>query len=181
MCYTLELIFIMQSLAVHFHFANYPSLLATASLKYHCSCCFWGRGSVPIRGTCAYGKLNYYLGKRAADEGRLAMFPDIDFCQNPGAICSDQHPDLKWIAGLFRWITEIQEYDVDGFNYMRQLRTYVDNGLKDSNFLDSVSGIVSQGCHKPPCRAGAQFLREEKRANFAKILKILGFTLPYLN
>jgi len=144
-------------------------------------CCFWGRGSVPIRGTCAYGKLNYYLGKRAADEGRLAMFPDIDFCQNPGAICSDQHPDLKWIAGLFRWITEIQEYDVDGFNYMRQLRKYVDNGLKDSNFLDSVSGIVSQGCHKPPCRAGAQFLREEKRANFSKILKILGFTLPYMN
>mmetsp|Transcript_31959 Transcript_31959/g.47907 ORF Transcript_31959/g.47907 Transcript_31959/m.47907 type:complete len:607 (-) Transcript_31959:86-1906(-) len=141
-------------------------------------CCFWGRGSVPIKGTCAYGKLNYYLGKRAADEGRQAMFPDIDFCQNPGAICHDKHPDLKWIVGFFRWITEIQEYDVGDFNYMKQLRKYVDDGFKDSDFIDSVSGIVSQGCHTPPCIEGAQFLREEKRANFVKVLKMLGFSVP---
>jgi len=143
-------------------------------------CCFWGRGSVPIKGICAYGKLNYFLGKRAAEEGRpSAMFPDIDFCQNPSAICNnDEYPNLKWIAGLFRWIMEVQEYDVDGFNYMKQLRKYVDGGFKDSNFIDSVSGIVTQGCHKPPCIEGIQFVREEKRANFTKILKILGLAGP---
>ncbi len=151
-------------------------------LAGYASCCFWGRGSVPIKGICAYGKLNYFLGKRAADEGRPAMFPDIDFCQNPGAICNnDEYPDLKWIAGLFRWIMEVQEYDVDGFNYMKQLRKYVDGGFKDSNFIDSVSGIVTQGCHKPPCMEGLQFLREEKRAIFTKILKILGLTVPLKN
>ena len=140
------------------------------------SCCFWGRGSVPIRGTCAYGKLNYFLGKRAADEGRPAMFPEIDFCQNPGAICEDEYPDLKWIVGLFRWIMEIQEYDRGGFNYIKELRKFVDGGFQDLAFIDSVSGIVTQGCHTPPCVEGMPFFREEKRASFSKILEIMGFS-----
>ena len=43
--------------------------------------------------------LNYYLGKRAADDGRDSRYPDIDFCKNPGAICDPGgHVELKWIG-----------------------------------------------------------------------------------
>ena len=39
-------------------------------------------------------------GKRAADEGRDSRYPDLDFCKDPGLICSrDDHKELKWIAG----------------------------------------------------------------------------------
>lgn len=33
------------------------------------------------KGVCMLGKLNYYLGSRAAREGRMAMYPEIDFCE----------------------------------------------------------------------------------------------------
>lgn len=43
------------------------------------ACCWWGRGSARATGVCLYGKLNYYLKE---------LFPGVDFCQNPGSICS---------------------------------------------------------------------------------------------
>lgn len=42
------------------------------------SCCWWGRGAAQLKGVCMYGKLNYYIGARAKEEGRKSMFPDID-------------------------------------------------------------------------------------------------------
>ena len=42
------------------------------------SCCWWGRGSAQVKGVCMYGKLNYYIGARAREDGRKSMFPDID-------------------------------------------------------------------------------------------------------
>ena len=46
-----------------------------------------------------FGKLNYFLGKRAADEGRESRYPNIDFCRDPEAICSSkEHEELKWIG-----------------------------------------------------------------------------------
>jgi len=51
-------------------------------------CCWWGRGVIQSTGICNFGKLNYYLGKRAADEGRSSRYPQLDFCQDPGVICS---------------------------------------------------------------------------------------------
>lgn len=51
-----------------------------------------------------FGKLNYFLGARAAAEGRPSRYPDIDFCLDPEAICaSEEHQELKWVAGLFYW------------------------------------------------------------------------------
>jgi len=44
--------------------------------------------------------LNYYLGKRAADEGRESRYPSIDFCKDPEVICaSAEYKELKWVAG----------------------------------------------------------------------------------
>ena len=60
----------------------------------HLGFCF-----VCFSGVCNFGMLNYYLGKRAADEGRSSSYPDIDFCKDPGAVCSrTDHPELKWIG-----------------------------------------------------------------------------------
>lgn len=156
---------------------HFRHLLVTSCLFSSFSrCCWWGRGAIQLRGTCAYGKLNYHLGKRAADEGRSsAMFPDVDFCMNPQAICShERYPDLKWIAGMFRWITEVQTYNTPEFNYYNRLMAFVDGGLKDWSFVHGVSGIVTQGCHGPPCMEGAEFDGVSRKATFIKTLKLLG-------
>jgi hypothetical protein len=33
------------------------------------------------KGPCMLGKLNYYMGFRAAGEGRAPLYPTIDFCE----------------------------------------------------------------------------------------------------
>ncbi len=38
---------------------------------------------IQTSGICNFGKLNYFLGKRAHDEGRESRYPDIDFCKDP--------------------------------------------------------------------------------------------------
>jgi len=117
-------------------------------------CCWWGRGIIQTRGTCQYGKLNYYMGKRAADEGREALYPQIDFCEFPQGVCSSDETyggELQWMVGFFEWTHRIQEYDVDGWNYIEKLKEFVDGGYEDWSFVDAVSGILNIGCHDPPC------------------------------
>jgi predicted chitinase len=68
-------------------------------------CCWWGRGVIQSTGIGNYGKLNYYLGAKAASRGASAPYADIDFCKTPEAVCSStKYPELKWIAGLFYWM-----------------------------------------------------------------------------
>jgi hypothetical protein len=40
--------------------------------------CFFRRGAAQLKGVCLYGKLNYYIGKRAKEEGRRSLFPSVD-------------------------------------------------------------------------------------------------------
>ncbi|KAL7529805.1 hypothetical protein ACHAXR_003168, partial [Thalassiosira sp. AJA248-18] len=117
-------------------------------------CCFWGRGVLQTKGRCAFGRLNYYLGKRAADEGREALFPDTDFCSNPEAVCGSQYKHmLMWMSGLFEWVHRVQTYDQGGFNYMERLHEFADGGMKDDIFIKHVGAIVQTGCHDPPCES----------------------------
>lgn len=46
-------------------------------------CCACPALHAQTTGVCNFGKLNYFLGSRAAREGRPSMFPDVDFCRNP--------------------------------------------------------------------------------------------------
>ena len=63
------------------------------------SCCWWGRGSARATGVCLYGKLNFYLGE---------YFSGVDFCQNPGSICSGSFSySLMWITGMFIWVSVV--------------------------------------------------------------------------
>lgn len=88
---------------------------------------------------------SYFLGKRAADEGRVARYPTIDFCKDPGAICNrSEHPELKWLGGMFYWVTSLQPYE-NGWSYVDNLKEFVRTGMQDETFIDSVSGIVNRG------------------------------------
>ena len=125
-------------------------------------------------GICNFGKLNYYLGARAAAEGRGGRYPDVDFCADPGIICaSDEHKELKWIAGMFYWIESLQSYDERGWNYMDELHKFVDGGMVDHSFINGVSGVVNRGCHDPPCGTGPVDGAHERAGNFNMVLTLL--------
>mmetsp|Transcript_21053 Transcript_21053/g.45696 ORF Transcript_21053/g.45696 Transcript_21053/m.45696 type:complete len:570 (-) Transcript_21053:422-2131(-) len=136
------------------------------------SCCWWGRGVIQTTGLCNYGKLNYFLGARAAAEGREAKYPDIDFCKTPDVICSsEEHSELKWIAGLYYWMKEVQEYNKGGWYYKTELHKFVNSGMKDTSFINAVSGIVNRGCHNPPCATGDVDGLHDRRSNFQEVLR----------
>jgi hypothetical protein len=140
-------------------------------------CCWWGRGVIQTTGPCNFGKLNYFLGKRAADEGRMSRYPSLDFCLDPEVICSSQEfVELKWIAGMFYWMDSVQSYDQGGWKYFTELHKFVDGGMTDMGFIDAVSGIVNRGCHNPPCGTGELHGGPERMANFQKVLGV--FALP---
>jgi len=116
-------------------------------------CCWWGRGLLQMKGPCAFGRLNYYLGARAARENRPPMYEDIDFCVNPEAICGSQYRhELVWISALFKWIDKVQNYEDGDWNYMEQLRIFADNEFEDDVFIKEVNAIVEVGCRRPPCK-----------------------------
>ena len=116
-------------------------------------CCWWGRGLLQMKGPCAFGRLNYYLGARAARENRPSMYGDVDFCENPEAICGSQYRhELVWISALFKWIDKVQNYEDGEWNYLERMRVFADNGFEDDVFIKEVNAIVEVGCRKPPCK-----------------------------
>ena len=40
-----------------------------------------------------------------------------------------------------------------------------------------MSGIVTQGCHEPPCIEGVEFDGADRKATFIKTLRLLGLTV----
>jgi len=144
-------------------------------------CCWWGRGVIQTTGVCNFGKMNYYMGKRAADEGRHSIYPTIDFCKNPGAICDqDSPPELKWVAGFFFWMNAVQPYNQGGWNFIAELKKWVDGGmnLADTSFIDGASGIVNRGCHNPPnCGTGELHGGKERAQNFKKVMDAMKSSL----
>ncbi|MCB9593055.1 MAG: hypothetical protein H6719_10010 [Sandaracinaceae bacterium] len=143
-------------------------------------CCWWGRGVIQTTGRCNFGILNHHLGRSHLDPARFAhpaapLYGDVDFCEDPEAICaSAAHPELKWVAGLFYWMSSVQTYEADGWAYLDALRAFVDGGLVDDGFIDAASGIVNRGCHAPPCATGPVDGADERRANFDRVLQVMG-------
>ncbi len=118
-------------------------------------CCWWGRGVIQTTGRCNFGKLNKNLGAGAQD----GLYPDINFCSNPQALC-DGPSELKWIAGIFFWVSEVEPYQESSFEifdtYKDWVHNFVDFGcaddpdMEDCDFLfEYASGIVNRGCAVP--------------------------------
>src|SRR5210317_555510 len=141
-------------------------------LSLFCAFLQWGRGVIQTTGVCNFGKLNYYLGARAAEEGRPSRYPSIDFCKDPEQICSSSaFKELKWVAGMFYWMESVQSYNEGGWKYMDELAKFVEGGMQGTAFIDAVSGIVNRGCHNPPCGTGALDGGHERSQNFKKVLE----------
>ncbi|OCH14457.1 Ig-like domain-containing protein [Aliivibrio sp. 1S128] len=158
-------------------------------------CGWWGRGVIQTTGRQNFGTLNHYLGRSHVDPETIGktidgivvqappenpLYADLDFCSNPGLICSsEENKEIKWIAGLFYWVTSVQAYpDESGqygnWNYHNELKQYVDNGMKGTSFIDDVSGIVNRGCPDLVCSTGEVHNIKERRANFKLVLEQLG-------
>ncbi len=159
-------------------------------------CGWWGRGVIQTTGRLNFGKLNHFLGRSHVDPENVGkvvdgvavaappaqpLYADLDLCSNPQLVCStQQHGEIKWIAGLFFWMNEVQGYnDVGGayasWNYYEQLKAYVDGGLVGSKFIDDVSGIVNRGCPDKTCPiSGAVDGLSGRKDNFVKVLRALG-------
>lgn len=133
-------------------------------------CCWWGRGSLQTRGPCSIGKINFYLGKKGAEMGRKVIYPQIDFCAFPEAICAAADDNLRWNAGLFEWAERIQRYDADDWNYMNELEQFVAGGLISESFITSVSRIVSRKCHKQGCSDVEARMLDKRIENFFMII-----------
>lgn len=143
-------------------------------------CCWWGRGVIQTTGRCNFGLLNHNLGKTHLDTAVYPapanpMYPAIDFCKDPEVFCSSvEHPELKWIAGLFHWMMSVQSYEADGWHYETALKEFVSGGLLDDSFINAVSGIVNRGCHNPPCKSGPVDGGTERLENFKRVLTTMG-------
>jgi hypothetical protein len=74
---------------------------------------------------------------------------------------------------MFYWVESVQSYNVGGWDYMSELKKFVDNGLQGNDFIDAISGIVNRGCHNPPCGTGDLDGGPERAQNFVKVLKEL--------
>jgi len=125
----------------------YPNAAGQTTLE---NCCWWGRGVIQLSGPCNIGKLNYFLGAAAAGRGLAnTPFPDVDFCADPEVICSStKYPELKWVSGLFYWMTEVQSYDSGGWSYQAEisaLAANADDASARAAFINGVSGIVNRG------------------------------------
>lgn len=158
-------------------------------------CGWWGRGVIQTTGRQNFGTLNHYLGRSHVDPATIGqtidgvtveappvnpLYADLDFCSNPGLICSsEKNKEIKWIAGLFYWVTSVQAYSNEGgdyadWNYYNELKKYVNSGLKGTEFIDDVSGIVNRGCPDSTCSTGDVHNIKERQANFKLVLQKLG-------
>lgn len=82
------------------------------------------------------------------------------------------YPELKWMVGLFEWIDRVQSYDSPStnWNYMTQLKLFVDRGATDLKFIDGVSSLVARGCDDLHCSTSPVPFLEQRRKNFETLL-----------
>ena len=159
-------------------------------------CGWWGRGVIQTTGRQNFGTLNHFMGRSHVDPDTVGttvngvtveappanpLYADLDFCSNPGLICSsEENREIKWIAGLFYWVTSVQAYNDEGgpyahWNYHTELKKYVDGGLQGTEFIDAVSGIVNRGCPDHTCPvSGEVHAIKERQDNFKLVLQTLG-------
>ena len=156
-------------------------------------CCWWGRGVIQTTGACNYGKLNKAIGSAS----NVDTFGKHNLCENPGAICDPtSDPKLKWIAGLYFWVTNVQKYpegatsevtDKPIYNDWRfndKIKEYVATKGDDKQlFINAISGIVNRGCPiqsvEEKCPTSGLVDGVSKRSgNFVNMIEKLAISWP---
>ncbi|KAL7476052.1 hypothetical protein ACHAW6_001934 [Cyclotella cf. meneghiniana] len=134
-------------------------------------CCWWGRGALLTRNVCNIGKINYYLGKKAAQDGRTSIYPNVDFCEYPEATCSSESSEeMIWTVALFEWADRVQRYEDNKWKYDEQLIEFVDGGFTDDSFIMSANRILSNGCHEAGCSTIEVRMADQRKENFYLII-----------
>jgi len=102
------------------------------------NCCWWGRGAIQTTGPTNYGALQAEVINKRENS-------DIDLCKDPGLLCTED--DLKWTAGVFFWVTQVQVASC----YVDSLIKYTENWdiLAEVDGCDpfalGVGGVVNNG------------------------------------
>ena len=72
---------------------------------------------------------------------------------------------------MLEWSDRIQSYSYRGWNYEAKLKEFVDNGMvADDPFVDSVSRVLSRGCHSLGCSDVDVRLLDKRRSHVYVII-----------
>ena len=125
---------------------------------------------------CTIGKLEKYLGESAVDRG-IFVYPDTNFCITPEVICDPERSrEFRWVLGLLEWSDRVQSYVNSDWNYLDELKKFVDGGMDDDDFIDVAISIFTRNCHDNKCSEQWQLDNENnlaipnRRENFRKII-----------
>jgi len=134
-------------------------------------CCWWGRGALLTRNVCNIGKINYFLGSKAAEDGRESLYPNTNFCKFPEAICSSNFSDeMVWTVAMFEWADRVQKYQSNEWTYDDRIRKFVDGGMTDDSFIMSVARVLTNGCHNVGCSTVEVRMKDQRKENFYLII-----------
>jgi len=129
-------------------------------------CCWWGRGMMQMTHQCDYGDYQANWGnaeKNAVPEER----PPTDLCGNPGQVCSDDFPELRFMTGLYLWVRDVVHAEDPTFNFMQELKEWVDGKMdmrKYGNFVDRIGAILQFG---DPTRLPEDYRARRNTVEFA--------------
>lgn len=68
---------------------------------------------------------------------------DMNICANPAQVCDDNFPELRYLTGLFVWVRDV--VNSSNFNFMQELKGWVDSGMQDATFVDRVGAVLTSG------------------------------------
>lgn len=91
---------------------------------------------------------------------------------------SDITSELRWTIAFFEWTERIQQYvGKSRWSYGMELGKFVDNGMTDDSFIDSVSRVLSFGCHSEDCASLEVRNAKQRKDNFYMIINDV-FDIP---
>ncbi|CAB9528663.1 F5/8 type C domain [Seminavis robusta] len=128
--------------------AKEPSRQMTCGLSVESitsrDCCWWGRGMLQMTHQCDYGDYQSKWGSQQPAEQR----PPTDLCANPGQVCDDDFPELRFLTGLYLWVRDVVHAEDPSFDFIKELQEWVDSKMdmrENGNFVDRVGGVLLYG------------------------------------
>jgi len=105
---------------------------------------------------CILGMLDHFIGIQSSstsiteDYDNISVYSGVDFCKTDilQSICSrrvEHGEELRWIPPMAHWVYFVQPYDVDGWNYITELKDFVDGGMLDEDFVLHVGSLSVLG------------------------------------